>query len=385
MAKIVTTLFGSLELLPFQAQTPLAENLEFMTDLFQSFNGTEQRLALRSIARQKYKYIVPVSLDKIAAMFNSQYNAIRKQWAIPIWSQAQYVGTVAAGVAAIACDTTMHDLRTNSLAFLFNGSSWQIVEISTIAAGSVTPNIALTAMQQAYIMPVRLAHITGDIQTTTTGYNGQSQITFQVDDIAQIVPAAPTQYLGNDIYYDVSLLGTSNMARNITQRQDILDYDLGIISYRAPWLNSEYQSAYYKLCASAQDMQTFKNFLYRRQGKFRAFWMPTFDLNFRVTQTGAVANVLTFYTDNYLDYSPRGNLAIATNDGVWHPFAVTGSVDLGNGVTEITLNGSLGYDASQITNVSYIGLNRLDTDSIDITWNGNGEAESTYNIMEISP
>lgn len=386
MVKITTSLFGTLELLPYQAQTPLAETLEFMTDVFESFDGTEQRLALRTKARQNYKYIVPISFDKLAAMFNSQYSAIRKRWALPIWSEAQYIGTVNDGLAPIVCNTTLYDLRLNSLAFLYTANgSYQVIEISALTAGSITPSATVLLMQEAYLLPIRLAHITGDIQNSTTGYNLSSEITFQIDDAIVLTPAAPAQYLGNDIYYSESLLGTSDMSRNITQRQDLLDYDLGPISYRAPWINSEYQSAYYKLCTIPQEMQDFKNFLYRRQGKFRAFWQPTFDLNFRVTQTGIITNSLTFYTDNYLDYTPRLNIAIKTADGIWHPFVLSELTPVLTNQVAVVLNGSLGYDASEITNICYLGLNRLDTDSIEIDWNGNGEAESTFNIMELTP
>ena len=46
MAKITTTLFGELAIIPFQAEAPISETLEFYTDVMLASDGTEKRLQL---------------------------------------------------------------------------------------------------------------------------------------------------------------------------------------------------------------------------------------------------------------------------------------------------------------------------------------------------
>ena len=83
-------------------------------------------------------------------------------------------------VITIACDTTIFDLRANSLALLFAGcENWQIVEIGAIASDSITPTNVLSAMSGAWLVPVRLGWITGNVDKPTNGHNGKSTVTFQ--------------------------------------------------------------------------------------------------------------------------------------------------------------------------------------------------------------
>ena len=58
MAKITTTLFGELAILPYQAEAPVKESLEFLTDVITAYDATEERLQLRSKPRQSFNYSI---------------------------------------------------------------------------------------------------------------------------------------------------------------------------------------------------------------------------------------------------------------------------------------------------------------------------------------
>ena len=49
----------------------------------------------------------------------------------------------------------------------------------------------------------------------------------------------------------------------------------------------------------------------------------------------------------------------------------------------MTLSSSLGFNASEIQYVSYLGLVRLATDSIDLNWLGNGVVQVSFDELEI--
>src|SRR5262245_36294877 len=119
MAKQTTALFGTVAFVPTQPQAPMQESLEWLTDLMVSQNGTEQALQLRTAPRQRFTYNLPEQDDKKQASFNTQYGAIPNLWAIPIWAEPQYVGTLAAAATSISCVVDIYDFRDESLAFIY--------------------------------------------------------------------------------------------------------------------------------------------------------------------------------------------------------------------------------------------------------------------------
>jgi hypothetical protein len=384
MAKITTVLFGDLALLEFQPEAPANEVLEFLTDILDSRNGTEQRLQLRSMPRQIVNYTYPLQIWNIACSFNTSYGAIGKKWAIPIWSEAQYVGTINSSAPSITCNTTLYDLRANSLAFLYAGpNSWQIVEIGTISGTSINVTNSLDYMANCYLLPVRLGWVEGQINSSTNGFNKKTTVAFEIEDPLASTPSAPTQYLGNDIYYTPPLLSNDNLSRSIQIQMEKMDGELGIIRRQFPWLNAKYGSGYNTITINRTEYITYRNFLYRRAGKFRQFWMPTFEQNLRLVSTGTITTTILIEGDDFNSYTFRPNIAILAN-GVWYPRIISNPTVQALNRLQLTLNTALNIPASQVTTICYLGLNRLNTDRIEMQWS-QGIMESQINILELAP
>lgn len=386
MAKITTQLFGELAILPQQAEAPIKETLAFLTDVMQAYNAKEQRLQLRTKARQTFAYTVPLQAWHMAAAFNTGYGAIRKRWAVPIWTEAQFVGTVAENAASIVCDTDNYDLRPASLAMLYAGcDKWQVVEISTVEAGQINIASDVTAVVGAWLLPVRLGWISDTIDKPTSGHNGKSSVTFEIEDTLELVGDVPPQYLANDIYYDAPLLSSGTLSRSIEQKLDKNDFDLGVVEYRSTWTNAQFGTPFRWIIEGPAAMRAYKKFLYRRAGKFRAFWTPTFENNMRVANTGTIASTLVIQNDAWTDYaSVRTNIAIQRTNGTWLLRTVSNPVQIDATRIQLTLSSALNIPANDIARVSYLGLNRLDSDSIEINWNGNNVAEANVRILELN-
>lgn len=386
MAKVTTSTLGDLAILPYQAQAPLTEALEFLTDVMEAYDGSEQRLQLRTMPRQTFQYTIPVKFWNIAESFNTAYNAIRKKWAIPLWTEAQFVGDVTAHATDITCNTSLYDLRASSLAFLFNAAgAWQVVEISTKTSTKINVTNDLSYIASAWLMPIRIGWIVGDVKKSTNAYEDMVEINFFVDDNLDLTPSAPTQYLSNDIYFDSPVLSGSNMDKSLQQRADIVDQVLGVVSRRSPWLNARYASTYRSVLQGAQQVRDYKAFLYRRAGKFRSFWMPTFEQNMRHANTGTILSTLTIEADSYAQYPQRQHIAIESASGVWYPRAVSNPTPVAGNRIQLTLDSALNLDASKVRRISYLGLHRLNTDKIELRWIGNNVVESEFGILEISP
>lgn len=389
MAKITTTLFGELALLPYQAEVPVREKLEWLTDVLQAYDGSEQRLQSRTKPRQTLEYNVPLQYWKKATAFNTLYGAIRKDWAVPVWTEAQAVGDITGGQNTIDCDTLVHDLRADSLAMLFSlDGSYEIVEIESITATDVTIyGPGATSRLGAWLIPVRRGFIVGTAQMPTNGREGSVKVTFQIDDNLSLTPAEPAQYLGDDIYYDAGLLSESGiMTRVLQQRQDVIDFELGPVERRTPWNNARYSSPYASLLEGPTEVRAYKEFLYRRAGKFRAFWLPTFENDLRLLSTGTITSTMVVESASLIDYaSNRTHIAIEDADGNWYPREISDFIQLDADRVQFTLSTNLNLDSDKIVRMSYLGLNRLDADQIAFNWVGNNVVKSEVRILEISP
>lgn len=384
MAKITTVLFGDLALLEFQPEAPAGESLEFLTDIMESRNGLEQRLQLRSKPRQYVNYTIPLQSWNIAQSFNTSYGAIGKKWAVPIWSEAQYVGTINSSAVTITCDTVLYDIRASSLALLYAGeNSWQIVEIGTITSTYVNVTNTLDYMLNCYLIPIRLGWIEGQLPSSTNGYNKKTTVTFEIEDNLAITPSAPTQYLSDDIYYTPPLLSNGSLTKTIQVAMEKMDGELGIIKRQFPWTNVRYASGYNTITIDRTEYASYKNFLYRRAGKFRQFWMPTFEQNLRLVSTGTITTTILIEGDDFDSYTFRPHIAILAN-GVWYPRIVSNPVAQPLNRIQLTLDTALNISVSQITIISYLGLNRLNTDRIEMQW-AEGIMESNINILELTP
>ena len=388
MAKISTNLYGELAILPYQAEAPVKETLAFLTDVIAGSDSTEQRIQMRTKPRQTFDYKIPIQLWNKAASFNTEYGAIRKDWAIPIWTEAQYIGNVAASASSISCNTDYYDLRSNSLAMLYSPSGyWQIVEIGTLATGTIQVLNSIDAITSAWLMPVRKGWIKGNIAKPTNGNSGKTSISFVIDDNPFISASVPAQYLSNDIYFDVPLLGEGgdSVSASFSQQQDITDMSLGPVSRRSNWNRPQYGKPWRSLLTTPQEIRNYKNFLFRRAGKFRSFWHPTFENNMRLVNTGLVSTSISVKTDSFLEYAMlRTHIAVESN-GSWYARAISNPLQIETDVIQFDLSSALNLKAENISRISYLGLNRLDADSIEFNWQGGGIVEVNVPVLELSP
>lgn len=387
MAKITTALFGELAILPQQAEAPIRETLEFLTNVILSHNGKEQRLSLRSKARQSFEYTIPLQAWHTAAAFNTEYGAISKRWAVPIWTEGQYVGTVAQNAAAIACNTDLHDLRDNSLAMLYAGcNQWRIIEISTVTPGQISIANNFASISGAWLIPVRIGHIEGTIDKPTNGYNSKTKVRFEIEDNFEFAAAEPEQYLTNDIYYDSGFLNGASLSRSFEKRVDVNDFSLGPVERRSPWLNTRVGTPYRVIADNLTEVRNYKDFLFRRAGKFRAFWRPSFEVNLRVVNTGVIGATLVVESDSFLDYAiDRTNIAVQTTAGAWLNRTISNPIQIDAARIQLTLSAALNIRTDEIARVCYLGLHRLDTDRIEFEHKGGGVVESEVRVLELNP
>jgi len=256
------------------------------------------------------------------------------------------------------------------------------VRIESVTSTSVTLSSGATAISNASILPVRICTLVDAIKKSTNGYDEVYEYDFEVEDLVDIEPDVPTQYIVGDLYYDETLAETGRVDRNYQKVLDRVDFDLGRIAIRSPSRYSRMASVHRVVLTTAQEVWFYREFLYRRAGRYEMFWAPTFEQNLRVVTTGAIGSTIRVENDGYQDYEAREHLAFQGPDKAWYIRQVTASADAGGGRLDLTLDASLGLDAATLLRVCYLSQYRLDTDSVELRWVGNGVVVSDYALIQ---
>lgn len=367
----------------------MRESLEWYTDLMESKNGTEQPIQLRSAPRQFLSYNMPEGELVRQSTFNTQYGALSEQWAVPIWGEAQYVGALSFAATTISLDVDPYDFRDASLAFIFQSpTKYQLVEISTVGSDVLNLTTAIQAggFTRAYVMPCRVGRVATGFQRGGIGFGNTSEVSFDIlDNIALDDGGAPTQFLGNDIYFEAPLMD-GDLDDSVFTKTDKVDYDLGERAWRYPWTYTRVGRTNRYLAEGATEIRALRQFFFRRMGKYRRFWEPSFLNDLRRVSTGTLTTTLDVSSDNIKDWTPaRTHIAIELDDGSWLARTITGSTQFSTTVVRLTVATLGGINASRIRRISWLGLKRLDTDRIEFNWIGGGVVQAAATIVEITP
>ena len=168
MAKVTTTLFGDLALLPIEASVPCTETLDWKTEVVEHYDGTEKREQLRTDPRQSLMYRISETTNNKIAAYLVEYGALSLDWIVPVWIEQQIIGATLIGATTLVLpDVSIYDFRDNSLAYLYESPvKWQVLEISTVdtLTNTLTLTTPLELFTNAKLMPARLGIIKKEIK-----------------------------------------------------------------------------------------------------------------------------------------------------------------------------------------------------------------------------
>ena len=233
-------------------------------------------------------------------------------------------------------------------------------------------------------MPMKKALIIGDVKHITNGGESFVQIKFVIDEPLQIGSDVtnPLQFIDDDIYYFETICD-NKANRKISKIQDIIDFDLGYIKSLSSHNNSSYIDTLRFILDGPSEIREYKEFLFRRVGRLLQFWLPTFEDDIEHVSTGAITTTLLVKRDSIDEFMlDRVYICIFTNDGLKHPVEIDSIQIIDSERVQFNFSTSVGIDASEIVKISYLGYNRLDTDSVELRWVGNGVVESEVTYAE---
>lgn len=387
-ASIISVIGGRIVMLPYQANLPWSEDLEWKTNVLTTNDGSEQRIRLRKNARQSVSANYSIPSRKLAQAYNMAYGWRHRTWAVGLWSEIQYVGAVSPGATSINCITDTFDIRAGGLICLWESVEHnEVFEVESVFADNISLKRVMNGdYSNAYLIPVRIGMIRGNVRRSSNGHQSSLSMEYEFKDNTNLISAAPAQYAGYDIYYEETLMPSDFIEDNIISRIDVVDFETGTVDYFPPWAYNRVSRNALFLNENPEESWNFKKWLHRRAGRLRPYWLPTFENNLRVKMDGNVASSIICHFDNYKGLGEGHNhLAIQLNDGSWLPCHVSG-VSLDNSETiNVAIDITLNVDASTIKRISFLTLHRLDTDRVTIDWIGNGVNQSSIKLIEFRP
>lgn len=387
MASFTHPTLGLIGLVPIPSQAPYRETLSWLTDVFPAYDGGEDRTMLRTKPRQRTNNDFTAQPVDSKDVYNTVYGGLARRWGIPLWAQARRVGVVYSGQMVIPVDTRYADFRVGDpILLLGTCRRWFVDFIAEKDDASITLVNGVSSLNSAFAIPVRIGRIISNGQKSTSGYGATWRISYEVDDNLFMEPDAPTQYYGDDIYLSPTLLEDGQINESVQTKLETFDFDVGLVKAFPNWDHNRTVRPYKVITETDAEAWSLRQWLYRRAGRYRAFWMPTFENDVRLYQTGTLASNVSVLADSRSPYtSNRMNLAFGLRNGNWLPRRIISDSSGGPNVRTLTLDSPLNVNAADVICISYLGYRRLESDQVDLSWIGNGCCEVNIPMLELNP
>lgn len=365
------------------------ERLEWMTDVIPSFNAKEQRIRLRGVPRRSFEFGVLVSDRERRTAENLLHNWQGRSFGVPVWMDSQVLPvSLTAGATTIAIDTTTRDYYVDGLLGIASDPlTFEVLQIDAVTDSLITLAGPLQndwTAREAEIFPIRAARLPDSVRFQRfTGATSYALMQFDcVDNSDWPAASEGTTYRGFPIL-TTAPNWTEDIGQEFIRKIATVDTGTGPRYYDDESGGAVMAQTHRWLLDGRAQIDAFRRWLYARQGRLTAFWLPTFAQDFRpAADIGAASLTIDVehcgYTDTIAQDVGRRDIRIELHSGSVYYRRITGSTEVSGTVERLTINASLGTltDADDIRSISYMNLVRLDTDAVEIAWSRWDVAES---------
>lgn len=150
-------------------------NIQYLTEVIESFNGTEQRIALRDQPRVSltYQYLLD---DGSLTAFDIKYGNFGGQFLVPMWAQASELAQeVLVGDRVIHVNDDNRYISSSNTLMITDGVISEFIGVESVAAGVV---VLTSLAKKDFILGARVVPV-------RNGYSSdESSATIQIDSMA---------------------------------------------------------------------------------------------------------------------------------------------------------------------------------------------------------
>lgn len=361
----------------------IVERMSWKTDVLQSYDMREQRRALRIAPRKtiEFEAFFTAAERRYAETLIWGWGA--RNWALPIWYDGQELSaSLPLGSTSISIDTATRDYAAGSLAMLIGDAfNYETLEVESVSSGSITlaRPTSVTWPAGTRVYPARTARMpdratiprwSGDASGLRVGFSLMEPVDYTAS-------GGATTYRGYPVI-DRRPNWVGGLSIDLQRKLAELDNLVGIQEFDdESGLPSSVQSVRWTL-TSREELDAVRQLLYALRGRQGAGWMPTWTIDMIVTaaiDTSATAIDIEFmaYTNQINVATGRRDIRIELANGTVFHRRITGASQLSATTERLTIDTPLGQTVqpSEIAQVSFMALKRLDSDDVDIAyWTG---------------
>lgn len=383
---------------PDWSEKPI-ETLEWLTDVLQAYNHEEQRIRLRQNPRRAMKYSFLMNgAQKIGLMHNDLYGWMHRVFAVPIWTDWQYLGAdYDAGTSLINISTSNLDINAGQLLMIWtSATSNEIVEVQSMTSNSVTltkpTNSAWGKMSR--LVPCRLGRISKTVSVSyKTGVALMAGATFAFEPKTGV----GSNRIGTSPYTTmVSGLPVLTVApehdTDMALEKDLLTVDAekgGWYVYSKGDIPGFVTTLRWVL-SGRPAISNFLAWLGYCKGRLVPFWMPSWQRELEIAQiinaTDTSISVKRSDLTRFIGPNVNGRkyICFINQDRSFTIKTMTSVGEAGDNET-IGINTSFGSvkNNDSFRCISFLRYVRLDTDKIELTWHNGSLLECSIPVKEI--
>ena len=386
----------------WRPQQPIRETLEFKTDVIAHNDGTEQRINVREVPRQRIRFTVRTANNRSRDNINLLvFDWHHRVWGVPIWwEQKPLDAAIAVDDTTIQVDTANADFRVGGLVTVYNTDFLtETLEIATVNANDLVVTVPISQafpVFETVVIPTRTAYLRP--QLTSSRYPiGPTDFPFDFETLDNRDLSDASAF---DTYQGVGetspkvLIDRLNFIRGATVREGFrrkvtrLDHETGPFVQFSPWSKSKPSIDYTFEAKSFAEVWEFRQLVHSLRGSQVSFYLETGRDDFKV-----VADIADTATDidieniGFTDFVgvvvPRADLQIRRTDGTLSRHQVTGSVVVNDDVERVSVTPGItpALPAANIERVEFLTLGRIERDEVRFDHARPGEARVEFRFV----
>ena len=400
----IQTQYGEVHVLTNCPLLNSTERLEFKTEVHEAYDSSEDRYIQRDAPRHVLSFNYVNMQKAMGDIFHMLYANLRNLWGIPLPQFRQLIPDLdESDYIPLSTSANIADLRVG-FALIESAAGFQVVEITAVGRYIITQeeirdpetDEILQALETEYqdgfrlaqnvtvsnasIMPLRICIIDGDASINTGGFWSNSSVVFRVlaEDSPEHRGDIPAQYQGEDIYFKPLLLDGSALEMTLMQHQNIVDADVGGFQQFTHWKKPRYLKPFKSVLKGWDKYTEYRRFLFRRMGRYQAFWMPLYEKHLNILNTANITTSLSTNTKYFLE-ADRKHIAVKRKNGTWTAHEITAKTG-----GSLTVSPAINSHRNDIQTICYLGLHRFDADQIEFQFLGAQITQVTVPIVELS-
>jgi hypothetical protein len=364
-----------MELWSHNPQNGVIESLEWLTDVIRC-KSAEYRLCLRQYPRQTLSFDHQMSEREYGLAREKARKVGGDPLLVPDWSQMQSMPPMSAGTVSIPVDSS-HASAYKSGGSLMLWEAFDYCEVCVIQAvnsGTLTITATTKAYTVAEAVPLRTCTFAQPFECDRpAAHYALPKALFLATATESMVDASAVAYADYRGYPLVTSPREKIGSVSDNTSRDIERFDSrlgGIVNYP---LHATARTAM-QLSITAQTLQeriNLRTFLATTRGRWKAFWLPSWNVDFELTQDIAAgdSHIQIAGIGFVANYGIGTDIAVITNAGVCVPMRITNVVVDGANerlYSTSAFSGSLARSA--VDRVCKLTLSRFDVDRLELQY-----------------